>query len=455
MMKGRYELPQVSIRMIKEAPLMSDIPFETPMEVVEVMSRYLEIWDREVVCVVNLQSDLRPINMSIVAIGSLDCSMIAIRDVVKSSILSNAAYMTIFHNHPSGKLRPSTHDILFTSRLIQAGDLVDIPLVDHVIVGKNGEHYSFYEQHKMEKPQRNYAKHIGELRFSFLREEKAHYHSSDENPIGKKMDDIMKSLETGLQAFLDGDAERYKCFLQVMSKFHRYSINNQMLIALQDPEATLVNSFDGWKKVKRYVRKAEKGIRIICPVKTKVRKMTEDGEEKEEEKLTFKPSVVFDLRQTDGEELPLQRLSELKGSVENYERLIQSLIKCSPVDVFFENFNGDAKGFYSSVGKKIVVKLGMDEKQTAKTLIHEIAHAICDAEGLDKGADRYAKETKAESIAYVVSKAYDIDTSSYSFGYLGSWSKEHDTKELRENLSQIRTVSSYLIKEIQDHMLES
>ena len=134
-----YELKSVKIKIKETEPLLSNTPVNTPKEAVKLIGKEMEDLDREVLMVVNLQSDLRPINVNLVAVGVLDSALVHPREVFKSAILSNAASIIMIHNHPSGKLMPSKDDLDMTERIKKAGEIIGIKLLDHVIAGKNGE----------------------------------------------------------------------------------------------------------------------------------------------------------------------------------------------------------------------------------------------------------------------------------------------------------------------------
>ena len=282
---------------------------------------------------------------------------------------------------------------------------------------------------------------------------------------GKDLSSIMKSLEMGVQDFLDGDQARYQEFLKVMTKFHSYSLNNTLLIAMQRPDATLCNSYKRWQSLGRQVKRGEKGITIIAPVPVKAKKMRErmdqdqkpiigaDGHPEMEEVETviprFKATTVFAYEQTEGDPLPLLEVAELSASVENFDIFMEAIKRVSPVPIRFEEISGGAKGYYSNATKEIVLNQGMSESQTLKTVIHECAHAwlhdkeMMRANGVEK--DRMTKEIEAESCAFCVCAAFHLDTSEYSFPYISGWSKEHDTKELKGSLDIIRKISGELI----------
>lgn len=382
----------------------------------------------------------------------------------------------------------------------------------------------------------------------------------------KEVDEFGKMLQSGIKDYIE--SERYKEILDNMAKFHEYSVNNSIGIMIQKPDATLVAPYTKWQRLNRQVKKGEKGIVILCPVKYK--KMVEQTKSDEEgnpildkdgyeiknktyqDCIAFKIGFVFDKSQTvqmEGKkEFVLEPVNELKESVgQSYDELRHAIQDISPVPVSFENIQSGAKGYYDDKHVKIVVNEGMSELQTLKTLMHETAHArihgthwesdykkisfdvrecvefpnlgnvyenVSLEEAVDKlgkfshstmipgivfrlhdGSDyaemdyplvignelqtdslnliehfresfevqkavtqltpkfenveylRSTKEIQAESIAYMVSKHFGLDTSDYSFGYVGTWLK--DNKQLMDNLDVIKTTSTQMINDIE------
>lgn len=269
-----------------------------------------------------------------------------------------------------------------------------------------------------------------------------------------KIEEITKKLEEGVKGIYEG--EGYKAFLDVMSKFHTYSVNNCILIAMQKPEATQVAGFKSWQKnFKRSVKKGEKAIKILAPIPHKFTKEIEnkDGEkvQKEIQYMTFKAISVFDISQTEGEELP-SICKMLKGSVEGFQSLVDKLESLSPVPVAYEPISGGANGYYSHATNSIVVDAGLSEQHKVKTLIHEIAHSILHNKdnGDEKDADKNTKEVQAESVAYTVCNWLGLDTSEYSFGYVAGWSAGRELKELTESMEVIRKIAGEIIEGLED-----
>ena len=292
-----------------------------------------------------------------------------------------------------------------------------------------------------------------------------------------KLKEITDRLEQGIKELFDSD--RYKEYLRVMSKFHNYSFNNTLLIAMQKPDASLVAGFQSWKNnFKRNVVKGEKGIKILAPSPFKIRQEMEkidpetqkpvigaDGKPvKEEKEITipaFKVVSVFDVSQTEGKELPDITVDMLTGDVEHFKDVFAALEKTSPVPIGFEKIEGNSHGYYHLEEKRIAIDEGMSELQTIKTAIHEIAHAKL--HDIDPNApkeeqadrpDRRTREVQAESVAYAVCQHYGLDTSDYSFGYVAGWSSGRELDELKSSLETIRSTAAEIINSIDEHLQE-
>lgn len=293
----------------------------------------------------------------------------------------------------------------------------------------------------------------------------------------EKLKEITVRLEQGIKELFD--SERYKEYLSVMSKFHNYSFNNTLLIAMQKPDASLVAGFSSWKnQFERNVKKGEKGIRIIAPSPFKVKKEMEKIDPKtqrpvigrdgkpvtEQVEVTipaFKVVSVFDASQTEGKELPDIAVDALTGDVEQYKDFFTALERTSPVPVGFEKIEGGAQGYYHLEDKRIALLDGASQLQTLKTLIHEIAHArlhdidlTTPKEEQQSRPDRRTREVEAESIAYTVCQHYGLDTSDYSFGYVAGWSSNKELAELKSSLETIRNTAAELIDTIDGHIAE-
>ena len=283
-----------------------------------------------------------------------------------------------------------------------------------------------------------------------------------------EMDEITAKLEKGVKDIFKSD--NYKDYLNFCAKLPRYSVNNQILIMLQKPDATMCQSFTGWKEMNRFVRKGEKGIRILAPSPYKMQKEQEkkdvsgntmldkDGEPvKETVEVTvnaFKPVSTFDVSQTEGDPIPSVGVSELVGGVNGYETLLSAIKEVVPVPISFEQIESGAKGFFHLEENRIVVQEGMSEAQTVKTLLHEASHqALHSREAMGNEGEnktKNQKETEAESVAYVVCQHYGIDTSDYSFAYVATWSADKEVPELKASLDTIRKTASDLIVKIDE-----
>lgn len=290
----------------------------------------------------------------------------------------------------------------------------------------------------------------------------------------QQMKEITERLEQGVKDIFT--SEMYTTYLRTMAKFHNYSFNNTLLIAMQRPDATLVAGFNAWKnKFNRYVKKGEKGIQIIAPApikeveeREKIDKNTglavlnENGEP-EMERVEyvvprFRVTTVFDVSQTDGEPIPSLEVNELTASVKDYALLTAAIEQVSPVPMRFDEIEGEAKGYYSDIDKEICIQLGMGESQTIKTMIHEVAHAmlhnsdLMEQRGEEK--DRLTKETEAESIAFTVCSALGIDTSDYSFPYVASWASGKELKELKDSMDTIRLTAADFLEKLETAVAE-
>ena len=581
--------------MVKEPPLYSDIPIESPQAVVQVMADTLKGYDREVFAIINLRPDLKPINVNIVSVGALDQSLVHPREAIKSMVLSNAASVMMVHNHTTGSMSPSKDDIAVTDRMAQLCGLLGIKLIDHIIVGPGKDYYSFHEKGVLPLPNIKYETDINSLEMGGLKvaetptaeptkvrtvrftvAECSEFHNMGEfheniatikeameifekippermsaipavgirvadaeNPeqvaemdviVGKHIDlqlleyipeiaenkaaqfaiaemihamadatiygevpeeiqkkvlvieskekqtaqlkEITDKLEQGVQDVFQSDS--YKELLNVMARMPHYSINNQILIAMQTGgQATMCQSFTGWKQMGRYVKSGEKGIKIFAPAPYTIQKemdkldaqgkpvLDSDGEPvKETQEVTvnaFKVVNTFDISQTDGKEIPTIGVDELSGDVDRFSAFMAALTEVCPVPIAFEHIPGDTKGYYSQTEKRIAIQEGMSEVQTVKTALHEMAHQKLHAKEVVAKSDdksRRSKEVEAESVAFVVCQHYGIDTSDYSFGYVAGWSAGKETPELKTSLQTIRDAASQMISAIDDKLEE-
>lgn len=291
-----------------------------------------------------------------------------------------------------------------------------------------------------------------------------------------RVKEIADQLEAGIENLFNSD--QYKQWLTTMSRFHDYSLNNTLLIAMQKPDATLVAGYTTWKnQFGRQVNKGEKGIRILAPTPYKkkvevdktdpnigeILKNPDGSNQKESQEVlcpAFKVVSVFDVSQTDSRELPSLGINELTGDVEQYEMFFEALKRTCPVPMEFEQISSGAKGYYHQIEQRIAIQEGMSQIQTVKTAIHEMAHQKLHAidpnlkksEQNLENISRGGKEVEAESVAYTVCQHYGIDTSDYSFAYIAGWSKGKETPELKASLDTIRKAVSEMINDIDGHM---
>ena len=402
----QYKLREVRIRLVEGLSLYSDRPLSDPMAAIEVMRRELSGYDREVLCVVNLNSKLQPINFNIVSVGDLNQSIAAVPFILRSGLLSNASGFVLLHSHPSGDPTPSHADIETTRRVIGAGKLMGIPCADHIIVGcGTGMYFSMREQGTVDFTDKTISmaaedilrveetqKSEGDEYMADMEKREQHtvkdgtqaveHGRPDNNSTGgerpaypsrrEQLKEITKRLEAGLKEYMTNDVQ-FRKVLEAMSKFHHYSANNVLLIAMQMPEATRVASYTTWKtKFKRQVMRGQKGLSIIAPAPVKERREREvldsrtgtpilgaDGKPKMEEvEVTiprFKVEKVFDLSQTTGEPLPELDVPELTGDAEHFQLFMDALTAISPVPIRFADIQTGAKGYYHTVDKEIVI----------------------------------------------------------------------------------------------------
>ena len=299
----------------------------------------------------------------------------------------------------------------------------------------------------------------------------------------ERLQEITAGIEQGIKELFE--SEKYMRYLSVMSKFHRYSVNNTMLIYMQKPEATLVAGFNKWKnQFARHVKKGEHGITIIAPTpyKKKIEEMKRDPdthapildadgkavmEEKEIEIPMFRPVKVFDVSQTDGKPLP-ELASSLSGTVPHYEAFLEAVRRSAPVPIEFEPMADNMDGYFSSDQQRIAIRPGMSEVQTVSAAVHEVAHSKLhnrqkmqetaaagdNTADQPKPKDRNTEEVEAESISYAVCQYFGIQTGENSFGYIATWSKDKDLKELKASLETINKTSCELINDIERNYKE-
>lgn len=289
-----------------------------------------------------------------------------------------------------------------------------------------------------------------------------------------RLKEITASIEDGIKELFQ--SESYAQYLQTMSRFHHYSVNNQVLIHMQKPDATLVAGFNKWKnQFGRNVIKGEHGIKIIAPTPfkkkieqekldpdTQLPMLDADGKIITEEKTIqipmYKPVTVFDVSQTEGRPLP-QLAHDLSGNVANYDVFMEALRRSSPVPISIEVMGVGMDGYFDLEHQDIAIRKGMSEVQTVSAVIHEMAHALLhnrtkDTEEKTPELSRSTEEVQAESISYAVCAYYGIATGDNSFGYIASWSKDKTLPELRESLEVISKTADGLINDIDRHYAE-
>ncbi len=312
---------------------------------------------------------------------------------------------------------------------------------------------------------------------SFSSEEKEAY-------AQKKQDEMNELFEKINQGVLDVfNSNNFKSYLKFCSRFHDYSMNNTILIAMQKPEATLVAGYSTWKQLGRQVDAGQKGISVLAPVVTKTNHILEyttavlddkgnkvynsDGTEQTEtvekayKELRFKKAYVFDVSQTSGKELPTILDTELSGDVPQDKKdcILKSLATVAGTEITFEDIQSGAKGYYSHTENKIAVKAGMSDLQTLKTAFHETAHCLLHDSKKDtaiQNASRNDKELQAESVAYIIASHFDMDTSEYSFPYIAAWSdcKTPPIDKLKNVLTEIQKASKMIISQIDEDLLK-
>ena len=292
------------------------------------------------------------------------------------------------------------------------------------------------------------------------------------NKREEQLKEITERLEQGVQELFT--SERYTEYLKTMAKFHNYSFNNTLLIALQKPDATLVAGYQAWqKKFNRHVLRGEKGIQIISPAPIKEKEEVEKIDPETNEPILkengqpeteiiehiiprFKVATVFDISQTDGEPLPDLGGEDLMGDVPDFDIFMEAIRNVSPVPIRFAEIEGESHGYYHNVDKEIVIKDGMTESQTMKTAIHEVTHAMLhdremlQEQGIEK--DRLTKEVEAESVAYTVCQHFGLDSSEYSFPYIAGWSSGKEMKELRASMDIIRKTAGDFIEDMTEQL---
>lgn len=274
-----------------------------------------------------------------------------------------------------------------------------------------------------------------------------------------ELNNIIKEAEKGIKEFMTSD--KYIEYLNVMSKFHKYSFSNVVLIAIQKPDASLCAGFTTWKNQERYVKKGEKGISILapCPYKHMYEEEYENPINGRKDikntvvtRMGYKIATVFDIGQTDGKEIPTI-CNELKGNAEELDAVRNAIEEITNIKIEYEAIRGPAKGYFSPIESRIAIQSGMSEMQQCKTIVHEGVHALLHYD-IAKKIDKHKVETEAEATAYVVCKKFGIDTSDYSFPYLASWAGSVDLPDLKQSLKTIQETAMAIIDKIEQKIKE-
>lgn len=262
------------------------------------------------------------------------------------------------------------------------------------------------------------------------------------------MTNVRQAYETlvqGVNSVLTSEA--WKEFLKFHSRFHNYSFNNTLLIYFQRPDATLVAGYKTWQSMGRYVKKGEKGIKILAPLIGKKKIETEDGEEKEVTFLKgFKVVSVFDICQTDGKELPTI-CKHLEGDSDAAKKLWDALLNIINIPIGEEDMDQSVNGYYSPKDDRIALRKGLSLNQKVKTLIHEYVHSKLDREDSEIKQARNQAEVVAESVAFIVASHYGLDTSEYSFGYVTIWAGA-EVEEILKVGDLIQKTASDIIEKV-------
>lgn len=287
---------------------------------------------------------------------------------------------------------------------------------------------------------------------------------SKQEEVKERVNALLNQLEDGIKGLFE--SEKYKEYLNVMSRFHNYSCNNLMLIYMQYPQATNIAGFESWKRsFNRHVKKGEKAIKIIAPefVKKEIETVRKDSagntvydsngnpvkDKKIQEYINYHITNVFDVSQTEGEDLPTLT-HRLNSDIKDFDTLVKAIENVSPVPVHIKSYEGKSNGYYDLRKREIYIQQDMSETQIIKTMLHEVAHSILhDKEtGKYSMADAQTKEVQAESVAYCVSNYLGIDSGSYSFGYIAGWSRNKELAELKNSLNIINKTASKLINDL-------
>lgn len=274
----------------------------------------------------------------------------------------------------------------------------------------------------------------------------------------EEVKNLVNKIEDGVREFMTSD--KFKDYLNVMSKFHKYSFSNSLLIAFQRPDSTVVAGYTTWKKLGRQVNKGSKSIKILAPAPYKTKVETEivnpitGKKEKTEQELTrmsFKTVSVFDISDTTGKELP-KLCEELKGEAKHLDIVKEVTKELTGIEVVYEDIRGGAKGYFSPLENKIAIKNGLSKLHEEKTIIHELSHALLHSNMKADGITRSAAETQAEATAYVVCQKFGLDTGDYSFPYLTSWASNAELVDLKNSLKVIQQTSMLIIDKVEEKL---
>ena len=462
------------------------------------------IHDQESFAVAYLNTRNRVIDYDVVSIGTINSSMVHPREVFRNAILNKANAIIVCHNHPTGDLTPSPDDHNVTRRLKETGEILGIGVHDHIIIhGVNRDDVYSFRQFGIMEAATPYAVPAGAVvqaahpvmqsggtSQDAVRESVRETANESTSPPRDGVREIMQKLEQGIRDFFDG--EKYRTYLRTMARFHRYSVNNTMLIAMQKPDATLVAGFNKWQdQFGRNVKRGEHGIRIIAPAPVKVVKprervdptthkplRDEQGNVLKEDvsvKLpTFRVVSVFDVSQTEGKPLP-QLASPLTGDVERYDVLMEAFHRVSPVPIVMESMRDGIDGYFHPGRNLIALREGMSQVQTASAAVHEIAHAVLHSRGpaadlsspasstssegrnqhgekAPDALDHSTEEVQAESVSFAVCAHFGIPTEENSFGYIAAWSQGREVPELKASLETITQTASKLIDGLENEI---
>lgn len=269
---------------------------------------------------------------------------------------------------------------------------------------------------------------------------------------------LVKKIQDGVKEFMTSD--KFKEYLKVMSKFHKYSFSNLLLIAFQRPDSTIVAGYTTWKKLGRQVNRGAKSIKILAPspykdkVEVEIVNPINGKKEKaieEVTKMAFRTVSVFDVSDTTGKELPTL-CDELKGEAKHLDIVKEVTKELTGINIMYEDIKGRAKGYFDPIEKKIAIKNGLSKLHEEKTIIHELSHALLHSNMKEDGISRNAAETQAEAVAYVVCQKFGLDTGDYSFPYLTSWSSNAELVDLKNSLKVIQETSMIIIDKIEEKL---